>query len=127
MRFEHRFKVRRTARCRSDVRLEVLEERVENGVEEDDLLVGDLIENRNEGADGLEEVELGIEDGWSRGGFSEDGYGGRFRVGERGGNDEKVLCEESRQSVLPEGERGRSAPASPSRWSARALPRRSPG
>jgi hypothetical protein len=126
MRLEHRLEIFRARCCGTDVRLEVFEERVEDGIEEDDLLVGDLVEDGDEGADGFEEVELGVEDGGGGGGFGEDDFGGRFGVGEGSGHDEEVLPlrkevsgEEQRQE-----EKG-NAPACPSRSSVPARPKRS--
>ena len=77
-------------RRRSHVRLETGKERSEDGAEEGDLLLRNLVENRNERSDRFEEVELGVEAGGGAGGFRQRCVGGRIGV-EDGVDDEEVL------------------------------------
>lgn len=63
---------------RSSARLEAREERGKDGTEKGDLLVGDLVENGDEGTDSLEEVELRVEESGRSGRFCENLYGRRF-------------------------------------------------
>lgn len=64
-------------RRRARVELDAGEQRGEDGAEKGDLLLGDLVEDRDERADGLEEVQLGVEERGRSGRFGED----RFRRG----------------------------------------------
>lgn len=63
--------VRVRRRCRTNGRLERSEEGSKDGTEESDLLRRDLIEDRDEGTDGLKDVESGFERRVARDGLDE--------------------------------------------------------
>lgn len=73
---QHRHKIGLGARRRTEVRLQAVDERSEDRGEEGDLLLGDLVQNRDEDTDRFEEVELGVEVAWGARRFVEEVEGG---------------------------------------------------
>lgn len=82
-----------TCRCRSNVGLQAAEKGSEDGAEEGDLLLGDLVEDGDESADCFEEVKLRVEEGRGAGSLGEEVVGGSIEGGELGGDVEEVLWE----------------------------------